>query len=277
MFRWYCTTYLCWYESLHRPINLISREREVLPAFVIVWYWSTYLDTWYCSAYLDTLPEGCLVLWQSWPQEEFKSVAILTTGQWWWLHNRIHFSIYIIHKPGCAIDNIKCNLKLTDLFYIGKSYRYISTSHFLTDSDRLFLFRIGSGRYGGMRAPKAKWLNYLLVLTLFNLTLHLCYVYFLLQVCQPWKKEVKLWVKERSHPQKQSQNLWAGGCSVNEICHWRFVFHFWKLRRMTLWTTLRATSTHLNRSTENLALLCLLFLDAIASPSTYPCQWVSDW
>ena len=131
VFRWYCTTYLCWYESLHRPINLISREREVLPAFVIVWYWSTYLDTWYCSAYLDTLPEGCLVLWQSWPQEEFKSVAILTTGQWWWLHNRIHFSIYIIHKPGCAIDNRKCNLKLTDLFYIEKSCRYISTLHFL--------------------------------------------------------------------------------------------------------------------------------------------------
>ena len=141
VFRWYCTTYLCWYESLHRPINLISREREVLPAFVIVWYWSTYLDTWYCSAYLDTLPEGCLVLWQSWPQEEFKSVAILTTGQWWWLHNRIHFSIYIIHKPGCAIDNIKCNLKLTDLFHIGKSYIYIFPSHifwnlYCSQSDR---------------------------------------------------------------------------------------------------------------------------------------------
>jgi len=29
--------------------------------------------------------------------------------------------------------------------------------------------------------PKVKWLNYLLVLTLFNVTLHLCYVYFLLQ------------------------------------------------------------------------------------------------
>ena len=32
-----------------------------------------------------------------------------------------------------------------------------------------------------MRAPKLKWLNYLLVLTLFNVSLHLCYVYFLLQ------------------------------------------------------------------------------------------------
>lgn len=32
-----------------------------------------------------------------------------------------------------------------------------------------------------MRVPRVKWLNYLLVLTLFNVTLHLCYVYFLLQ------------------------------------------------------------------------------------------------
>ena len=32
-----------------------------------------------------------------------------------------------------------------------------------------------------MRVPRVRWLNYLLVLTLFNVTLHLCYVYFLLQ------------------------------------------------------------------------------------------------
>ena len=42
-----------------------------------------------------------------------------------------------------------------------------------------------------MRPPKAKWLNYLLVLTLFNVTLHLCYVYFLLQVCQFFNSDQK--------------------------------------------------------------------------------------
>ena len=44
------------------------------------------------------------------------------------------------------------------------------------------LLTLCSSSHKGMRAPKVKWLNYLLVLTLFNVTLHLCYVYFLLQV-----------------------------------------------------------------------------------------------
>ena len=48
--------------------------------------------------------------------------------------------------------------------------------------------------------PKAKWLNYLLVLTLFNVTLHLCYVYFLLQAFKPPQKQMS--------PKKETEDLW---------------------------------------------------------------------